>query len=236
MATDAKKAKVYTKYARLIEIAVREGGADITSNIRLRALIDAAKTESVPNANIERAIQKGSGTLKGEIMEEIIYEAYGPQGVALILECLTDNKNRTLGNIKLILSKNGGRLAEKGSVLWMFDQTGVVIAKAGNDTSKTMLKDTTKQEELELALIDYGAEDFQQTDEMIKVQSDKGGWQKISDFLRTKKFEIETAELQFIPKQTVSLSNEMKIKIDELISALEEDDDVSTVYDNAVMT
>lgn len=106
MATDAKKGKAYTKYARLIEIAAREGGGDPSTNIRLRGLVDSAKAESVPNANIERAIKKGIGEMKGEAMQEVTYEAYGPGGAAFIIECLTDNKNRTLGNVRLILSKN----------------------------------------------------------------------------------------------------------------------------------
>ena len=114
-AQDARRGKIYTKYARLIEIAAREGGGDISSNIRLRTLIETAKSDSVPNANIDRAIKKGTGELKGEAMQEVTYEAYGPAGTAFIIESLTDNKNRTIANVKLILGKSGGHLAASGS-------------------------------------------------------------------------------------------------------------------------
>ena len=148
MATDAKRGKTYTKYARLIEIAAREGGGDLSSNIRLRTLVDSAKSESVPNANIDRAIKKGTGETKGDAMQEIVYEAYGPSGAAFIIECLTDNKNRTLSNVKTILSKNGGHFAANGSVMWMFERKGAVVAQ------RAALKADNEQlsEDIELGL------------------------------------------------------------------------------------
>ena len=228
MATDAKRGKTYTKYARLIEIAAREGGADTSSNIRLRTLIEAAKTESVPNANIDRAIKKGSGELKGDAMQELTYEAYGPSGSAFIIECLTDNRNRTLTNVKTALSKNGGRFAEQGSVLWMFERKGVVDAKFPAGTEKM-------NDELELMLIDAGADDIQEHDGHARVLSDVSVWNSIRDALKAKHFEVEFAGMQFVPKQTAPVDAETMEKVVALMDVLEEDDDVSEVHTNAVL-
>src|SRR3989344_5872361 len=128
-AADAARGKVFTRHAKLIEIAAQRGG-DPTMNPSLRTAIDNAKADSVPNANIDRAIKKGTGELKGERMEEIVYAAMGPLGTAYLIECLTDNKNRTLSNVRMAISKNGGTFAESSSVLWMFARKGVVVAKA----------------------------------------------------------------------------------------------------------
>lgn len=226
-ATDAKKGKVYTKYARLIEIAAREGGGDPGKNTKLRGLIDNAKAESVPNANIERAIKKGTGELKGDAMQEITYEAYGPGGTAFIIECLTDNKNRTLGNVKTILSKNGGRFAESGSVSWMFGRKGVVLANG------KLKMDTEKFAEVELQLIDAGAEDIQIDTDSIRVTSDMTSWSQVRDVLKSAECEIESAGLEYVPSQTAPLSDAELTSVSDLIDKLEEDDDVSTVHTNA---
>lgn len=232
MASDAKKGKAYTKYARLIEIASREGGPDPVKNTKLRTLIDAAKAESVPNANIERAIKKGSGELKGEAMQEVVYEAYGPSGSAFIIECLTDNRNRSLSNVKLILGKNGGRFAESGSVMWMFERRGVVVAR----NEKLTVNNEKFLEELELELIDKGADDFDVSEDHMQVMSDMTHWAGVRDFLITKGFTIDSAGLQYVAKQTAPVDTQAMQKIEELIAALEEDDDVSEVHTNAVAT
>lgn len=228
MATDAKRGKTYTKYARLIEIAAREGGGDPSSNVRLRTLIDSAKSESVPNANIERAVKKGTGELKGDAMQEVTYEAYGEAGSAFIIESLTDNKNRTLSNVKEILSKNGGRFASNGSVLWMFERKGVVLGKRTDGG-------TGLSEDLELALIEAGADDIQEHEGHVRVLSDLHLWSAVRDVLKAKGFEIESAGLQYIAKQTAPVSAEAMTKVEALIEALEEDDDVSEVHTNAVL-
>lgn len=230
MATDAKRGKAYTKYARLIEIAAREGGGDPVSNIRLRTLIDSAKAESVPNVNIDRAIKKGTGELKGDAMQEVIYEGYGPGGVAFIIECLTDNKNRTLSNVRLILSKHRGRFAESGSVLWMFERRGVIIAH-----SEKLKMNNEKLEELELQMIDRGAEDFEVSEGSIRTVSDGHTWTNIRDFLKEQGCEIESAGLRYIAKQTVPVDAETLGKVHAISDALEEDDDVSEVHTNAVV-
>lgn len=229
MATDAKKGKAYTKYARLIEIAAREGGGDAATNIRLRALVDSAKAESVPNANIERAIKKGTGELKGEAMQEVTYEAYGPGGAAFIIECLTDNKNRTLGNVRLILSKTGGRFAESGSVAWMFGRKGIVTGANGK-----LKMDNGKWDELELQLIDLGAEDIQHEDDAVRIVSDGTKWSAIRDALKTASFEVESAGLEYVPSQTALIGTAEMEAVMKLADALEEDDDVSTVHTNAI--
>ncbi len=233
MATDARKGKAYTKYARLIEIAAREGGGgDPVKNTKLRTLIEAAKAESVPNANIERAIKKGTGELKGEAMQEVTYEGYGPGGVAFIIETLTDNKNRTLGSVKLILSKNGGRFAETGSVLWMFERRGVVAAR----NEKLKMDNGKLLEEIELKLIDVGAEDFTASEDLIQVVSDMSKWSAIRDFLKESGFTIESAGLQYVPKQTAPVDATTMLKIESLTEALEGDDDVSEVHTNAIVS
>ncbi len=235
MAVDAKKGKVYTKYARMIEIAARDGG-DPSSNVRLRTLIDAAKAESVPNANIDRAIKKGSGALGGEQMQEILYEGYGPEGSAFVIECLSDNRNRVLSNVKNILSKHGGRFAETGSVLWMFDRKGVVIAVVPEEdllSTKSHLQDPVKRDTLELQLIDLGAEDVVIEDAAIHITTSISHWQGVRDVLQKLGFTIDTAELQYIPKQTAPVTSDAMTTVEKLIEFLEADDDVSTVYTNA---
>lgn len=232
MASDAKKGKTYTKFARLIEIAAREGGADPSANAKLRGLIETAKAESVPNANIDRAIQKGTGALKGEAMQELVYEAYGPGGVAFIIECLTDSRNRALSNVRLLLTKNGGKLAENGSVMWMFERKGVIAARS----EKLKVNDEKFLEDLELQLIDVGADDFSIDSEHIHVVTDSAKWTGVRDFLKAQNFEIESAELQYIPKQTVPVDSPTMQKIEELTTALEEDDDVSEMHTNAVVS
>ncbi len=235
MAVDAKKGKVYTKYARMIEIAARDGG-DPSSNVRLRTLIDAAKAESVPNANIDRAIKKGSGALGGEQMQEILYEGYGPEGSAFIIECLSDNRNRVLSNVKNILSKHGGRFAETGSVLWMFDRKGVVVASVPEEDSSSAqshLQDSTKRDTLELQLIDLGAEDVVFEENAIHVTTSISQWQGVRDVLQKLGFKIDTAELQYIPKQITSVTPGAMLTIEKLLEFLEADDDVSIVYTNA---
>ncbi len=226
-AQDARRGKVYTKYARLIEIAAREGGGDPTANVRLRGLIDAAKAESVPNANIERAIKKGTGALKGAaVMEEMTYEAHGPEGSALIIECLSDNRNRALSNVKATLGKNGGRFSESGSVMWMFERKGVVSGRRSVASAKSL-------EDLELELIDVGAEDFAADNDDIRVVTAMADWPKVRDYLKQNGYEIQSAGLQYVPKQTAPLDEVAMGKLHALIDALEEDEDVSEVHTNA---
>ncbi len=225
-AADAKRGKVFTRHAKLIEIVAQKGG-DPTMNPSLRTAIDNAKADSVPNANIERAIKKGSGELKGDRMEEVVYGGYGPGNTALIIECLTDNKNRTLSNIKVALSKNGGSFAESSSVLWMFERRGVVSGQKVVGSAKAM-------EEVELELIDYGAEDIDIDGDAVTVTTDMSNWTKVRDYLKSNGFDVQSAGLKYMPTQKADINDATTAqKLMNLIDAVEEDDDVSEVHTNA---
>jgi YebC/PmpR family DNA-binding regulatory protein len=222
-AQDAKRGKVYTRHARLIEMAARTGGADPFSNNALKHAIENAKVDSVPNANIERAIKKGTGALQGDAMAEVLYAAMGPGGVACLIECLTDNKNRTVNNVRSAIEKHGGRWTELGSVQWMFGRKGVVVAK------KTIWSD-----ELELQLIDAGAEDMDATGETIDVVTDPTHWIPVRDLLKSVGCEIMSAGLSYIPNQKTTISDvETAQQLHSLVDLIEEDDDVSEVHTNA---
>ncbi len=226
-AQDAKRNKIYTRHARLIEIAAR-GGGDPSTNTTLRAAVDNAKADSVPNANIERAIKKGSGELKGEAMQEITYEAYGPEGTAYVIECMTDNRNRTIANVKLVLGKAGGRFAESGSVMWMFERKGLVEAISNKQLAMSDV------ENLELELIDFGAEDFSYNEGHLRVVTAMTEWTKMRDFLKNNGWTIESAGLSYIPKQKVPVADEATAeRIHTFIEKIEEDDDVVEVHSNA---
>jgi YebC/PmpR family DNA-binding regulatory protein len=162
---DAKKSKIFSKLAREISIAARDGGADLTFNPKLRTIVDKAKLANMTSESIERAIKKGSGELEGCSYEEFILEAYGPNGTAIIIEGITDNKNRSLGEIKIILSQNNGKMVEEGAIKWMFDKKGVIIINKENVKDK---------EEIELILIESGAENFEwQQEGLVFTQKQK---------------------------------------------------------------
>lgn len=221
-AADAKRGKIFTRHAKLIEIAAREGGSgDPDMNPSLKTAIENAKADNVPNANIDRAIKKGSGELKGEQTAEVIYEAYGPGGVACIIECLTDNKNRTLANVKSTITKKGGSWAESGAVMFMFDKKGVVTAEGAlND-------------DLELALIDAGAENIELAGSFITVTTDRRSWHKVRNFLSAAGLKIQGAGLKYVAKQTVALKDlESARKLMDYIEEIESDEDVSEVFTN----
>jgi YebC/PmpR family DNA-binding regulatory protein len=225
-AADAKRGKIFTRHAKLIEIVAQKGG-DPSMNPSLRVAIDNAKADSVPNANIERAIKKGSGELKGDRMEEVVYAGYGPGNTALLIECLTDNKNRTLSNIKVALTKNGGSFAESSSVLWMFERKGVVTAKDPRSKSQD-------PNDLELGLIDAGAEDIEHDDDMLSVTTDMTNWTKVRDYLKQNGFEVQSAGLKYMPMQKAEIKDLATAqKLMHMIDVIEEDDDVSEVHTNA---
>jgi YebC/PmpR family DNA-binding regulatory protein len=225
-ATDAARGKVFTKHAKLIEIAAREGGSgDLMMNASLKAAVDNAKAANVPNANIDRSIKKGTGELKGDITVGVTYEAYAPGGTALIIECLTDNKNRTLPNVRTIIEKRGGKMAESGSVKFLFTQKGIV-------TGKGELND-----DLELSLMDTNAEDIEASDGIVTVTTDVSSWTKARDMMKEAGFEIQEADMKYVPLQSVNIDNaEAAQKLMDLIDAIEEDEDVSDVHTNADIT
>ena len=222
-AADAKRGKIFTRHANLITIAAQSGG-DADMNPSLRLAIDNAKKENVPNANIERAIKRGTGELKdaAEIIE-ITYEGYGPGGTAVIVECLTDNKNRTYTNIRTAFNKNGGNLGESGSVAWMFERKGVITLNTEN-------KD---QDEIELTAIDAGAEDINRQDGIMELYTAPGNLNTVISNLKQSNIEPEQAEVLLIPNNIIKIENENTAKkVLNFIEIIEEDPDVSNVFSN----
>jgi len=223
-AADAKRGQVFTRHSKLITIAAREGGGDPAMNANLYAAIFNAKADNVPNANIERAIKKGTGEDKdGGQFDEIMYEALGPAQTAIYIQSITDNKNRTLTNLKVILDKNGGNLGSAGTVGWMFEKRGQILAIAPNKSS----------EEVELSIIDSGAEDFYKISDKYEILTKFSDLAKVRTCLVNAGFGIEKAEMTYLAKNSVKISNlEDAQKVLKLMELLEEDEDVGNVYSN----
>ncbi len=221
---DAKKAKEFTKLARYIMVAAREGGADPAYNAALMSAIEKAKAANMPNDNIDRAVKKGAGETDGAVFTELTYEGYGPGGVAVLVECLTDNTNRTAANIRSFYSKGKGNLGTNGCVSFMFDRKGVLVIDK---------KATMNDEEVEEAVIEAGAEDFAVEDEYYEVITDIGDFAGVRDALSAKGYEFSMAELRYLPQTMTKLTDEEDIKyMQKLIDLLEDDDDVQNVYHN----
>ncbi|MEW6508432.1 MAG: YebC/PmpR family DNA-binding transcriptional regulator [Bacteroidota bacterium] len=220
---DAKRGKIFTRLIREINIAARQGGGDPDGNPRLRLAIDNAKSANMPADNIERAIKKATGELEGSQINELTYEGYGPGGAALLIEVATDNKNRTVAEIRHIFSKGNGNMGESGSVAWMFEHKGVITVK----------RDRKTEDELMEIIIDAGAEDLQTEEEFFIVTASLELFELIRKLLLNKKFSIENASLQWTAKNHLALSGDNAEKMIKLIEALEECDDVQNVYTNA---
>lgn len=223
-ALDAKRGKIFTKHAKLITIAARDGGGDPNMNPGLRSAIVNAKSDNVPNANIDKAVAKGAGGDKdGVQLAELMYEGFGPAGTAMYISVITDNKNRSNANVRLIMAKNGGQLGSSGSVGHMFDKKGVILAKAGSMSA----------DEAELGAIDAGAEDISVEDGMFEIITSPANLMKVNDALKTAGFEVEKAEFDFIGKNPVAIDDlDNAKKVLKLVEALEDDEDVSNVYSN----
>lgn len=221
-AADAKRGAVFTKLIKEITVAAREGGEDQDSNPRLRAAVLKAKASNMPNDNIERGINKGIGNIEGVIYEEIRYEGYGPGGVAIMVDCLTDNKNRTTPEVRTTFNKHGGNLGETGCVNYLFDRKGMIIIEAGQ---------TTEDDTMEL-LLDYDIEDIKTEDENIEVITTPEGFHKVSDILMEKKYNLIMNEITYIPQTTVPLDESKGGKCLKLIELLEDLDDTQNVYSN----
>ncbi|MFC1748421.1 YebC/PmpR family DNA-binding transcriptional regulator [Pseudomonadota bacterium] len=223
-ATDAKRGKIFTKHAKLVQVAAR-GGSDPDMNPGLRSAIDNARAENMPMDNIEKAIKKGSGEDKdGAQIEEVMYEGYGPNGIALYIQALTDNRNRTVANIKHIASKKGGSIGEPGSVAYMFNKKGVINIPIGGDATA---------DDIELAAIDAGAEDIESGDEMVQVYTAPSDLMAVKKQIEASGIKVETAEFTFLPQTEVAISEEESArKVLNLMEALEDDEDVTNVYSN----
>ena len=220
---DAKRGKMFTKLIKEITIAAREGGGDPEGNPRLRLAVDNAKAANMPQDNIERAIKKATGELEGQSFHELIYEGYGPGGVAVMVEVATDNKNRTVAEIRHLFSKGGGSLGENGSVAWMFDRKGIILLPK---------KDKTEDEIMEI-ILDEGAEDLHTEDDYFEVQTPLEAFEPVRKTLVNKNIEIENASLQWIAKNAVPVEGEDSEKVMKLIESLEDSDDVQNVFSNA---
>lgn len=221
---DAKKAKEFTKIGRYIMVAAREGGADPMYNAALMSAIEKAKAANMPNDNIDRAIKKGAGENDGAIFTELTYEGYGPGGVAVLVECLTDNTNRTAADIRSYFSKGKGNLGTNGCVSFMFDRKGVLVI------DKTEAMD---DEDIEMAAIEAGAEDFSVEENHYEVYTDIGDFAEVRDALSAKGYAFSMAELRYLPQTMTKLSDEEDIKfMNKLIDLLEDNDDVQQVYHN----
>ncbi len=219
---DLRRGKIFSKLIREITTAARIGGGDVAANPRLRSAIEAAKAVNMPQENIERAIKKGTGELPGTTYEELEYEGYGPGGVALIVRVLTDNKNRTLSEIRHIFSKYGGSLGSTGSVTWQFKSKGVIFVPKNDYDEDTILN----------AALEAGAEDVVQDKTAYQITTSPQDFERVKNKLREAGIKFDHAELTRLPQSTVPLDEHQAEKVLKLYEALEEQEDVQTVYAN----
>jgi YebC/PmpR family DNA-binding regulatory protein len=220
---DAKRGALFTKLIREITVAAREGGGSVDFNARLRLAVDTAKAASMPAENIERAIKKGTGELEGVSYEETTYEGYGPGGVALFIECLTDNTNRTVADIRYALTKLDGSLGTDGSVAWQFDRKGQIVVDAGKYSEEAVFE----------AAIDAGAEDMVGDGEEFVITTELSDFTAVEDALKAAGIEVSSAELTRIPKNEVAVTGKDAEKLLKLMDMLDDLDDVQKVHSNA---
>lgn len=221
--TDAQKAKIFTKIGREMSIIVREGGPDPNANARLRDCIAKAKANNVPNDNIERIIKKASGEAGGAEYESLVYEGYGPAGVAVIVETLTDNRNRTAADMRHYFDKNGGNLGQTGSVMYMFNRVGMLRIEAEGLDEDTVMEDA----------LEAGAEDFTATDDLFEIATNPNDLGVVRDALDAKGYSFASAEVEYIASTDATLPDEESVqKMEKLIDMLEENDDVQAVWHN----
>lgn len=220
---DQQRGKIFTKISKEITMAAREGGPDPAVNLRLRTAIQAARAVNMPNDNIERAIKRGTGEIEGVQYEEIVYEGYGPGGVAIMLDLISDNRNRTASEIRHIFSKHGGNLGESGCVAWMFDTKGLIII----DEDEKMSED-----DLLMHALEAGAEDFISDDGEYQVITSPSDLEKVKTHLEEQGIKIASSEVSRIPNNTVKVDREQGERLLKLLDALENNDDVQKVYGN----
>jgi YebC/PmpR family DNA-binding regulatory protein len=226
-ANDAKRGKVFTKLGHEIAVAAREGGSDPNANFRLRIVLDKARQSNMPKDNIERAIKRGSGELKGEgEISDVIYEGYGPGGTAILVEVVTDNRNRAVSEVRHVFSRHGGNLGADGCVAWMFSRKGyLVIDPEGQDA-----------EEIALEAIDAGAEDFELSGDLLEIYTELSDLKVVEEALAGAEHKVESSSPSWIPQTTVALEEKEALRVMKLIDALEELEDVQAVYSNLDMS
>lgn len=220
--TDAKRGKVFTKLIKEITVAARLGGGDPDANPRLRTAIAAAKAENMPKDNIERAVKKGTGELEGVAYEEAYYEGYGPGGAAVLVESLTDNKKRTVADIRYVFSKAGGNLGEAGCVSWMFEKKGLFVFEKGNTDEETLME----------AVLDAGGEDIRDEESTFEVITSPDDFEGVKKALDERNLRYILAEITMVPKSTVKLEDKQAEQMLRLMDSLEDSDDVQKVYSN----
>ncbi len=220
-ATDAKRGRIFTKIIKEISVAAKLGGADPAANPRLRTAIDKAKGENMPKDNIERAIKKGAGGMEGVIYEEIIYEGYGPGGAAVLVEVMTDNRNRSVSEVRSIFSKNNGNMGEAGCVAWMFSQKGLIAFEKNIDF-----------DQLFEAALEAGADDVAEQDEQFEVTTDPSSFIEVREALVAKGFKFTNAEITMVPQTLVELTGKQAESMLKMMDKLEDCDDVQNVYAN----
>lgn len=219
---DAKRGQLFTKIIKEITVAAKEGGGNPDANPRLRAVISRAKEANMSSENIERAIKKGTGELPGITYEQVIYEGYGPQGVAIMVEALTDNKNRTTAEIRNIFSRKGGNMAGQGSVSWLFSKKGYFLIDKGQIT----------EDELFSLVLDLGAEDMKIEEKSYEITCQVKDFERIKQTLKERGIDLTTATATLIPTSTIKVAGSEAKKILDLIDAIEEQEDVQEVYSN----
>jgi len=225
-ALDAKRGKIFSRLAKEITVAARLGGGDPSGNPRLRTVLLAARAENMPKDNVDRAIKKGTGELEGATYEEQRYECYGPEGVAIIVDVLTDNKNRTVGEIRHILGRHSGSMAASGAVTWNFDLLGVImVAKDGLDEDTIFEKAT-----------EAGAEDVDMEGDVYEVRTAPADLHAVADALTKMNITFTEAKLTMIPKNTVTVDGKALMAVMKLMEALEDNDDVQDVWSNVEIT
>ena len=221
---DAKKAKIYTKIGKEIVIAVKQGGSDPDANARLKTVIQKARANNMPMDNITRNIQKASGELEGVNYEEFPYEGYGPGGAAVMLDIMTDNRNRTAGEIRHLFSKYGGNLGESGCVAWMFDKKGLIMIDKEDLNADP--------DDVMMTALDAGAEDMKEEEDSIEITCGPEEFEAVETALREAGLPVSVAEITMIPQTTVALEGSEAEKMLKLMDALEDHDDVQNVYSN----
>ncbi len=221
-AKDAKKGKLYTKLIKEITVAARMGGGDINANPRMRTAILTAKAASMPAENIDRAIKKGTGELEGVSYEEIVYEGYGPGGTAILVHVLTDNKNRTVSEMRRLFTKYGGNMGESGCVAWMFDKKGLITVDKGQ----------VDEDRLIALVLDGGAEDVLEEDDIFEIVTPPQEFEKVRELLQRGNVAMVTAQVSMMPKSTVTLDKKFAEQALNLTSDLEDHDDVQSVAAN----
>lgn len=222
-ALDAKRGQMFTRLIKEITIAARQGGGDINGNPRLRLAVDNAKSANMPADNIERAIKKATGELEGVTYTEITYEGYASAGVAVMVECATDNKNRTVAEVRHILTKYGGSMGESGSVAWMFDRKGVITIHREGKTEDDMME----------IVLDAGADDLQTEEEFFIVSTTLESFETVRKAVVEKGLKVENASLQWVAKNNIDVAGDDAERVGKLIDGLEDCDDVQNVYSNA---